>query len=228
MEAIISRIQKGETELLEDLILDNINIITYYTKKYKNVFEDYEDLVQEATITFISAVYSYKFDKFFSEYVGLKIFCAVNKYIAEHLRQINDKCFRQNIVNKLYKNCEKKLGHRPNLVEFYTHHGIKASEAQEILNCYYINDLYPALENNLNYYDDDSLERLLDFVDSEIFMKKLQNSSLTKSEKEYIYLKYEKDLTDGEIAKMLNMTVKGAYFRKSRSRDKIKRLLSYR
>lgn len=114
MYDIIFRIQNGEKDLLEQFIIDNMEYIYSITKKYYNLFDDYEDLAQEAIIGFVKAVYNYN-DKldFYKQYAILWINNYIKRYILDNINLISDIDKRYFFAMDIYDRCKNKYKHEP-------------------------------------------------------------------------------------------------------------------
>lgn len=208
MEEIVKRIQKGEKYLLNDFIKDNMKYIYNITKKFYGIFEDYDDLVQEALITFIKAVYSFDTTKkYFLPYLNIKILSTVNKYVNSNLDRIIDNKKRKEIALGLYKKCQDRVEFEPDVDALMRYYGLYVSDAQKLYNICKNDDIYCNIDDFNNYYQDYSLDDLEHEIDSNLLFKNLNLKLLTENEKEYIRLKYIENIkNDSEIARCLGVS----------------------
>lgn len=230
MNEIIKRIQNGEEHLLNDLIIDNMDYIYSFTKKYYGIFEDYEELVQEAIIAFIESVYKYDFKKcFLNPYASIKIYYRVNKYVYENLYRICDYEKRYKIVSKLYGKCKNCIGHEPSPRELSRYYRIDIRFAEEILNIYNTKDFYLNIKNYKNYYQDYSIEEVERNVNTEIMSNRIKRSNLTTKQKELILTKFGfkdgKSYTFEYLANEKNQKKQATHSLYKKAEKKLKRIL---
>ena len=225
MNEIVLRIQNGEKRLMDDFIKDNFKYVENIAKKYYEIFEDYEDLIQEGLIGFVKAIYSFDTNKkYFIQYLNYKILSEINKYVYSNLDRIIDEKVRYEFAMYLYKKCENKIGYEPNVGEISSYYGLYISKAQQIYNIYRQYNIYYNIEDFKDYYNDFSLNVVDDKIDSNIFFNQLD--LLTYREKEYLKLKYLNGLkTDIEISKFLNVSRQLVCNRSKNVRRKLKLVL---
>ena len=209
MEEIIKRIQNGEKELLNDILKDNIEYIYSYTYKYYGIFNDYEDLVQVAMLAFVKAVYSYKFNGYFlTSHANLWITKNIERYILRNLDNINDIEEKYKICINIYEKCITYYKHEPNAIEVSRYTNSNETIGSTILNVVNNYDVENKKYEDELYIDDteaESLKRL----ESDLFIKKYIDGTLTDNQKKVIMYKYgfyDRCYRESEISEKLGVS----------------------
>lgn len=187
---IIKYIQAGDKVLLKGFIKENINYIKSYTLKYKNIYSDYDDLVQEAIIIFIKCVYNYNFKKdFYQQFSNIRLYVDIRKYVLNNLYRVTDEEEKYNLCVKMYeKFIRKHIGSEDFYAQIRASLGVESKIVDEIT--------YIAEQNEFSYYKKD--EELSINIEDEIikklstkeFLEKYINKTLTETQKKIILFKY--------------------------------------
>ena len=206
MTELVKRVQNGEKELINDIIDYYKPFINSYIKKYKGKFEDYEDLYQEAIITFIKAIYSYKTGKnSFQSYSGISIYMVVTKYVLMNIDRIPDLEYRDQIIKDTYEKCKRCKGHIPSDREYAEYYGMKVVYAKHI---------FDIMNNNQKTIDENSYD-IMELTVEEICSKKIDmeilknfilNSKLKEKQRKILFMRCgfdrDKDLTTREVSEI--------------------------
>ena len=186
--------------------------------KYYGVFEDYEDLLQEALIAFTKAIYSYDFKGYFlKQFAAIRIYNATTRYVFSNLHRITDEEKRYELVKDFCDRVKRKIGREPNYRDIVIYNGLEVNHAKEIIYIYNMKNIYMDYETHKDDEFDYTLSDVERFVDSDNFGSLIKDTDyfkLTKRQKEIILLRY--GFSDGEfhslpeIAKLLKMSKQGA------------------
>ena len=194
---------------IEDILEENKNLIYKIASKYRNYY-NIEDLFQVGCIGLIKAYNNYKsnFDAEFSSYAYKYIFGEIIEYIK------NDRNVKVSTdMMKIYKAFEKtkefltlKLNKEPSLVEISSFMNIDSNYLANVINtCKFtvsleasLNDKEFSLEKVVGSDNTETIDKLLDL--------KKEISKLSEEERKLIDLRYFKDYTQCETAKIMNMS----------------------
>lgn len=210
---IIKEIQNGNKTLLNEYIKDNLEYIKSFTLKYINVYSDYEELIQEGIMIFITCVYNYKFNKdFLTEFAHIRLYVGIRKYILNNLNQVINEEEKDKLCIMIY---EKYINNPLENGDFKftrTSLDIKINNVYKII--YYIenvNAMNLLYKNGTESFEDGIVEKM----DKEAFVKKFIDGKLTELQKKIILLKY--GFIDGNCyplyrtAKMINSSKTAVY-----------------
>lgn len=229
MENIVKRIQEGETRLIEPFIRQRINFISSFANKYSDMFGDCDDLLQEATIAFVRAIYNYKFGQSsFYQYAAIKIHSTIRKYVISNIDRITDLEKKYYFVKYIYEKCREHIGHELSYADVSKYFGIEVSESQNICNIYLNRYTHFNIDAFEDYYNDYSLEDVLEKVDSDIFIESVMKKGLNTREQDVLKIKYNNEgleLRDGEIAKIVGISRQGVVYRIKNAQDKLRIIL---
>ena len=212
MYKIIKEIQDGNKALLNDLLDDSMDFINSYVEPYKNVYEDYDDLLQEAILVFINSIYFYKYNPkfnkyFYSQYAGHWINLRLLTFVLKNLNRVFDDDDKLIISLNAYDRVKKNLNYEPSIKEFSEYYNLKYHQAELIIN--FINgsdfneDIYMGLKE---FCDDYSLEdETVKELETELFIKRYLSKTLKDNQINVILHKYgfgKEILGYTEIAKL--------------------------
>lgn len=212
---LISKSQKGDRHSEEILVKKNVGLISSIAKKFLNRGYEFEDLFQVGSIGLIKAIKNFdsKYSVKFSTYAVPMIMGEIKRFIRDDgiikvSRSLKDIAKKAKIVKE---RLSKELGREPTITEI--------SSAMDICP----EDLVVAMDSAINpeylydviHQDDGSPVLLIDKlseekdVDSEITDRIALKEVLDKLEpkaRQIIILRYFKDKTQTEIAKMLGIS----------------------
>jgi len=209
---LIRRAQSEDESAKSELVETNSPLIKSVIRRYKNKGVEYDDLYQLGCLGFLKAIknFSNKFDVKFSTY-------AVPMIAGEVKRFLRDDGYIK--VSRSTKTLASKISY---FIEQYSANHSKSPSIEEIAANFKIesSEVVFALESikfPLSLYektDDENNQSLIDKVACEtdstedldkIILKDLIND-LTEREKKIIILRYYRDKTQSEVARVLNVS----------------------
>ena len=208
----IKEIQNGNKIALEQFLNEHEKYIESIIKKYKNIFDDYEELKQEAIKKFIELLYvvDYNVSKDrFMQYFYARLTISIRRYVFSNLERIKNIEEKYLLCLNEYDKCKSYLKHEPTYQELAKYLTVNRKSAFEIL---YIVNNFDKLIKNKNVLDSryNGFEGdILDKLDA----KGLENSLvqvLTPKQMNLISSKFGFDnkepMTFSEIATMYNVS----------------------
>ena len=190
MNKIIKRIQNGEDELLEKLIVEKEEFIYSFIEMYKEMFDDYDELKQEAVCVYIYLIKRFNFNCYFSTYITTKMRQYINKFILSNLDRINSIDDRIMISQYFYNKCKNHIKSEPTREALRFYLNIKNIYVEQIIN--YAKNVGSYISYNHSLYGevDENYEVVERFVDSDLFMKNILKKYLTKKQAESIIMNF--------------------------------------
>lgn len=212
---LIIKARNGDKEALDNLIQINLPLVSAISKKFLNRGYEYEDIFQIGSMGLVKAVNNFdpKFNVKFSTYAVPMIMGEIKRFIRDDgIIKVSRSV--KNVARKLHYDKEtlsKKLGREPTIEELSQYTGISSE------------DIIFALEsaNGMQYLydtihqDDGSPVLLIDKLsenfeeDNEIVDKialKEALSNLDTKARQIIMLRYFKDKTQVQVAKLLGIS----------------------
>ncbi|MCL2234406.1 MAG: SigB/SigF/SigG family RNA polymerase sigma factor [Firmicutes bacterium] len=209
---LIKRAQSNDESAKSELVETNSPLIKSVIRRYKNKGVEYDDLYQLGCLGFLKAIknFSDKFDVKFSTY-------AVPMIAGEVKRFLRDDGYIK--VSRSTKSLAGKISY---FIESYSNENSKSPSIEEIAKNFKIesSEVVFALESikfPLSLYDktdDENNQSLIDKVAcatdtaedlDKLILKDLIND-LTEREKKIIILRYYRDKTQSEVARVLNVS----------------------
>lgn len=187
---IIKAIQDGNKSLLNDFIKENFNYITGYTMKYKNIYSDYDELVQEAVIIFIKCINNYNFkNDFYQQFTNIRLYVDIRKYVLNNLDRVTDDEEKYNLCVKMYERFIRKYIDSDELYsQMRASLGIESRKVDEIIDIATLSEYnFYKEEQELNSNIED---KYLEKIEHEKFLDKYINNTLTETQKKIILFKY--------------------------------------
>ncbi len=211
-QELISKAQDGNNEAKTELIEQNSPLIKSVIRRYRNKGVDYEDLYQLGCIGFLKAIrnFSDSFGVKFSTYAVPMIAGEVKRFLRDDgyikvSRSVKSLASKINYYIEDYKN---KNGDSPSIETIAEEFGIDAQEAVFVLDsAKFPVSLYDKTddENNRTLMDKlASKETVEDNLDRIVLKDAIQ--SLDEREKKIILLRYYRDKTQSEVARVLNVS----------------------
>ncbi len=211
-QELISKAQDGNNEAKTELIEQNSPLIKSVIRRYRNKGVDYEDLYQLGCIGFLKAIrnFSDSFGVKFSTYAVPMIAGEVKRFLRDDgyikvSRSVKSLASKINYYIEDYKN---KNGDSPSIETIAQEFGIDAQEAVFVLDsAKFPVSLYDKTddENNRTLMDKlASKETVEDNLDRIVLKDAIQ--SLDEREKKIILLRYYRDKTQSEVARVLNVS----------------------
>ncbi|SKA88308.1 RNA polymerase sporulation-specific sigma factor [Clostridium sp. USBA 49] len=212
---LIIKARNGDKEALDNLIQINLPLVSAISKKFLNRGYEYEDIFQIGSMGLVKAVNNFdpKFNVKFSTYAVPMIMGEIKRFIRDDgIIKVSRSV--KNVARKLHYDKEtlsKKLGREPTIEELSQYTGISSEEiifALESANG--MQYLYDTI-----HQDDGSPVLLIDKLsenfeeDNEIVDKialKEALSNLDTKARQIIMLRYFKDKTQVQVAKLLGIS----------------------
>lgn len=212
---LIKKARDGDSEALNKLIQVNLPLVSAVSKKFLNRGYEYEDIFQIGSMGLVKAVNNFdsNFNVKFSTYAVPMIMGEIKRFIRDD-GMIKVSRSVKNVARKLHYDKEalsKKLDRNPTIEELSEYSGIDTEEiifALESANS--LQYLYDTI-----HQDDGSPVLLIDKLsenfeeDSEIIDKIALKEALTNLDtksRQIIMLRYFKDKTQVQVAKMLGIS----------------------
>ena len=211
-QELISKAQDGNNEAKTELIEQNSPLIKSVIRRYRNKGVDYEDLYQLGCIGFLKAIrnFSDAFGVKFSTYAVPMIAGEVKRFLRDDgyikvSRSVKSLASKINYYIEEYKN---KNGDSPSIETIAEEFGIEAQEAFFVLDsAKFPVSLYDKTDDEHNRTLMDKLaskETVEDNLDRIVLKDAIQ--SLDEREKKIILLRYYRDKTQSEVARVLNVS----------------------
>lgn len=211
-QELISKAQDGNNEAKTELIEQNSPLIKSVIRRYRNKGVDYEDLYQLGCIGFLKAIrnFSDAFGVKFSTYAVPMIAGEVKRFLRDDgyikvSRSVKSLASKINYYIEEYKN---KHGDSPSIETIAEEFGIEAQEAVFVLDsAKFPVSLYDKTDDEHNRTLMDKLaskETVEDNLDRIVLKDAIQ--SLDEREKKIILLRYYRDKTQSEVARVLNVS----------------------
>ena len=212
---LITKAKRGDKEAKDKLVSLNLGLVWSIVKKFNNRGYELEDLFQVGSIGLLKAIekFDFSYDVKFSTYAVPMIMGEIRRYIREDApvrvaRSLKELAYK---IQKTKEELTNTLEREPTIKELSAEMGVPVEElimameaSQSLLSL-----------NEVMYQDDGSPIYLIDQIDEKeqgqnilfdrIALKEAL-SKLNKNERRIIILRYFKDMTQVEVAKILNMT----------------------
>jgi len=208
--ALIEEAQKGNEQAKEQIILDNTGLVRKAAFKFASMGYEAEDLVQIGFIGLIKAVerFNTEFDVMFSTYAVPMIMGEIRKYIRDDgrikvSRQIKQDIRRMKLEEEEFYRSE---GRSPKITELAERMGT---------SCEYILQMQEAEDALVNIESLDNENRPEDICESyaheeekniDIIQLKGIIGSLPLRERQVIVLRYFRDMTQDQTAKVIGVS----------------------
>ncbi|WP_392486640.1 RNA polymerase sporulation sigma factor SigF [Haloimpatiens sp. FM7315] len=212
---LLKKAQGGDKGALDQLVKNNLPLVVTVSKKFMNRGYEYEDIFQIGSIGLLKAINNFdsKFNVKFSTYAVPMIIGEIKRFIRDDGIIKVSRSVKSNAKKLHYdkENLYKKLGREPSIEELSKYSKIPTEEivlAMESLSK--VQYLYDVI-----YEDEGSPVRLIDKLsekeeEDKEFIDKLALKEvlcdLNKRSRQIIMLRYFKDKTQIEVAKMLGIS----------------------
>lgn len=212
---LISQAQKGDTSALNKLVENNLPLVSAISKKFLNRGYEYDDIFQIGCLGLVKAVNNFdsKFNVKFSTYAVPMIMGEIKRFLRDDgIIKVSRSI--KNAARKIHydkENLTKKLNRDPTIEELSKFSGMNVEEilfaTESANNLQYLYDVI--------HQDDGSPVMLIDKIsqNSEEDSKVLDRitlkdalSNLDKKSRQVIMLRYFKDKTQVQVAKMLGIS----------------------
>ncbi|MCK9268481.1 MAG: RNA polymerase sporulation sigma factor SigF [Alkaliphilus sp.] len=213
---LILKAQNGSREAQEILVNNNLGLVRSVIRRFLNRGYDKDDLFQLGCIGLIKAIqkFDFSFDVRFSTYAVPMIIGEIKRFLRDDgiikvSRSLKQTAIR---VKMTKERLQKEYGREPTLQQIADDLDITKEEIVMALDsCAYPEYLYDVI-----YHDDGSPIHLIDkigetdsFEDSDVVDRIMLQEAIAKlepRERQIIFLRYFKDQTQIEIAKVLGIS----------------------
>lgn len=217
---LIKKAHNGDKEARDIIILENMRLVYSLAKKYAGM-ECYESIVQSGMIGLIKSVDKFEVNKGvkFVTYAFYLIKCEMHKHIRDEREDIPFKLKRKDfeLYGKIQNSkniLDNKLNREPKVLEIAKHTGVDAKHISEAINAVENNISLQNMKHCNNNGEEDIFlidsiadrdEMLEDKVINKVLIDKALDK-LTEKQRKVIKLRYYKNLTQSDVAKILNKT----------------------
>lgn len=210
---LIKLAQQGEQNAKEILVKENSPLIKSLLKRYLNKGVEYDDLFQLGSMGFIKAIYNFKedFNTKFSTYVVPMVIGEIKRFMRDDgAIKVSRAIKSQNIkINRYIEDFFLKHSRKPTFEEIATEFKMELADVVFTMDSAKmpISIYTPMKDENkkdmflLDKYASDESD---DMVDNILLKNALKN--LTGRDKQIIVLRFFKDKTQSEIAKILGVS----------------------
>lgn len=210
----IRKAKLGDNESKEILIKNNVLLIKSIVNRFRNKGVDYDDLFQLGSVGLLKAIYNFdeKFGVRFSTYAVPMIIGEIKRFLRDDGEIKVSRIIKMQAINisRFIENYLKEKGVEPTVEEISKGLNI---DKEEVVFAIDSTKLTVSLYEKVNDGEDKS-QTLIDKIPSnfteddyvdKLFLKNLI-SKLTLREQQIIHLRYFKDKTQGEVAKILGVS----------------------
>lgn len=208
---LIEAAQKGDAEARELIVSQNIGLVKNLAMKYASNYYEPEDLMQVGFVGLVKAIdrFDCKFDVMFSTYAVPMILGEIKRFLRDDgkikiSRQLktemkNLKNIQQEYYNKYGKS--PKISELAKALEVSSEHVVEVLEAIDSLSNVESldNTLIPEGMHGGQYVDEEAQN--VNMIDLKAAIKELE-----ERERQIIVLRYFKDMTQQQIAKVLGIS----------------------
>lgn len=212
-EKLLIKAKEGDLPAKEALIVHNTPLLKSIIKRFYNKGVEYDDLFQLASMGFIKAIknFDFSFNVKFSTYAVPMITGEIKRFLRDD-GYIKVSRSLKVLYNKIYKFIEsqRKTGKEPTLEEIAENLCVPIDDVVLAMECVKMpvslfEKSEEGNERSLNLIDkivtNDTTEDTID----KIVLKTIL-SKLNPREKKIILLRYFRDMTQGEVAKILGVS----------------------
>lgn len=212
---LLTKAQNGDKDALDQFVKNNIPLVSAVTRKFMNRGYEYDDIFQIGCMGLVKAVNNFDpaYNVKFSTYAVPMIMGEIKRFIRDDgIIKVSRSV--KSVAKKLHydkENLTKKLGKEPTVEELSKYSGISTediifatestSSMQSLYDTIHQDDGAPVLlidKLSENYEEDNEL------VDRLTLKEALKN--LDAKSRQVILLRYFKDKTQVEVAKMLGIS----------------------
>ena len=211
---LIRKAKQGDCEAKEKLLLENGNLIKSIVRRYLNKGVEYDDLFQLASMGLLKAISGFdeSFNVRFSTYAVPMIAGEIKRFMRDDgsikVSRAMKSCAKQ--INLFIEQFSAKRGRQPTLKEISEKFEIPESEVVFTMG----STRMPVSIYAQGEYKDEKGQELLEKLPVEDRQEEIIESlqlktaieSLPEREKKVIILRYFRDMTQSEVAKMLGVS----------------------
>lgn len=210
-EELVLKAQTGDSEAKEELIVNNMRLVYSLANRYKSSTTDYEDIVQQGTIGLIHAIMRFDIKKgvMFSTYAVPLILGEIKKIVRENSILKIGRVTRE-MSARLYRRVEEmqtELGRSPTIEEISASLDISREKAVFLINS---SNQVQSMDEALHDHED-AYNKIQSGEDTEscavnnILLDSIV-SSIDGRQRKILYLRYYRDKTQSEVAKILGIS----------------------
>ncbi|MDO4544661.1 MAG: sigma-70 family RNA polymerase sigma factor [Bacillota bacterium] len=208
---LIEKAQKGDQEARELIVSQNIGLVKNLAMKYASGYYEPDDLMQVGFVGLVKAIdrFDTRFDVMFSTYAVPMILGEIKRYLRDDgkikiSRQLKTEMKNLRNIQQAYYN---KHGVSPKISYLAGEMGVSREHILEILEATESLSNVESLDNELipegmhggQYVDEE--QQNVDLIDLKSAIKDLEDR-----ERQIIVLRYFKDMTQQQIAKVLGIS----------------------
>lgn len=210
---LIRRAKQGDEQAKDELVRANSPLIKSLIKRYLNKGIEYDDLYQLGSLGFVKAIYNYdeQFDTKFSTYVVPMVIGEIKRFMRDDgAIKVSRAIKTQNIkISKYIDEFVKKEFRRPTYEEIAKEFNLDPAEVVFTMDSAKmpVSIYAPADDDDskntflLDKYTTDTSD---DMIDNIVLKQVLKN--LSERDKQIIVLRFFRDKTQSEIAKILGVS----------------------
>lgn len=210
---LIQKAKDGDESAKEKLVNENSPLIKSLIKRYLNKGIEYDDLYQLGSLGFIKAIYNFneEFNTKFSTYVVPMVIGEIKRFMRDDgAIKVSRAIKSQNLkINKFIEEFYSKEYRKPTFEEIAKRFNIDISEVVFTMDSAKMPvSIYTPVEEDDNktafLLDKYAIDNSDDMVDNIVLRNVLKN--LSDRDKQIIILRFFRDKTQSEIAKILGVS----------------------
>lgn len=207
---LLEKAKHGDLSSKERLIEENSPLIKSIVKRYKNKGIEYDDLYQLGCMGFVKAInnFSLEFGVKFSTYAVPMIAGEIKRFLRDDGNIKVSRSIKKNaiMIKKYVQDCLTNIGEEPTIEMIAKHFNL---EMQDVILSLDANTNPLSIDDKLD--DDLSISEKIasDFTSEKLINKIVLRDMIKKldaREKRIIIMRYYLDKTQGEIAKIMNVS----------------------
>lgn len=210
---LIKKAKEGSDHAKEKLVNENSPLIKSLIKRYLNKGIEYDDLYQLGSLGFIKAIYNFneEFNTKFSTYVVPMVIGEIKRFMRDDGSiKVSRAIKSQNLkINKFIDEFFKQEYRKPTFEEIAKHFNMDVSDVVFTMDSAKMPvSIYAPVEDedkkNMFLLDKYATDQSDDMVDKMVLKNVLKN--LCDRDKQIIILRFFRDKTQSEIAKILGVS----------------------
>lgn len=232
---LLRKAKRGDKEARDELVSLNLGLVWSIVKRFNNRGYELEDLFQIGSIGLLKAIekFDFSYEVKFSTYAVPMIMGEIRRYIRDDrpikvARSLKELAFK---IQKTQEELTNTLDREPTVNELSDEMGVSV---EELVLAMEASQSLVSL-NDVAYQDEGSPIYLIDQINENEYRQNLlfdqialkeALSKLDKDERQIIILRYFKDMTQMDVARILNMTQVQVSRLERKVLAKVKELLS--
>ena len=208
---LIRRAQDGDDEAKTLSIEQNTGLVKKIALKFASADQETDDLIQLGYMGLLKAVYKFdpEYDVMFSTYAVPMIIGEIKRFFRDNGKIKASRSLKTEIytLKRIQEQLSKENGRQPRLSEIAEAMGISAEHAVEIMEASSALSNIASLDSQVveeeydSYYTQGSPESSLDSI-----VIKEEIACLKARERQVIVLRYYRDMTQQEIARIMGIS----------------------